>query len=202
MVVIIDDRGDVWEYSPNLVRVVACEFRFSLSSSLLTVLFIVEFFVGTGDINSSFLPKRQSAAVEQISTEPSEEADKGENSPEKEDGAQVPEDIDERKSQQIAEVAKQLEERPLAKAQEQLEERQHAPTSSDSPSDKEKMKSPNEVPIIDVKPVLNENDRELDRVESLLCETHKRFYERHDARLQGRALSPPDVSVRPFTLYI
>jgi RNA polymerase II subunit A-like phosphatase len=167
------------------------------------MLFIVEFFVGTGDINSSFLPKRQPAAVEQISTEPSEEADKGENPLEKkEDGAQDLEDIDERKSQQIAEVAKQLEERPLAKAQEQLEERQHTPTSSDSPSDKGKMKSPNEVPIIDAKPVLNENDRELDRVESLLCETHKRFYERHDARLQGRALSPPDVSVRPFTIYI
>lgn len=26
MVVIIDDRGDVWEYSPNLVSVVPCQF--------------------------------------------------------------------------------------------------------------------------------------------------------------------------------
>lgn len=42
MVVIIDDRGDVWSWSPNLVKVPA-----------------YDFFVGVGDINSSFLPKRQ-----------------------------------------------------------------------------------------------------------------------------------------------
>ena len=41
MVVIIDDRGDVWQWSPNLVKVSA-----------------YDFFVGIGDINSSFLPKR------------------------------------------------------------------------------------------------------------------------------------------------
>lgn len=41
MVVIIDDRGDVWHWSPNLVKVTP-----------------YDFFVGIGDINSSFLPKR------------------------------------------------------------------------------------------------------------------------------------------------
>lgn len=41
MVVIIDDRGDVWSWSPNLVKVKP-----------------YEFFVGIGDINGSFLPKR------------------------------------------------------------------------------------------------------------------------------------------------
>lgn len=41
MVVIIDDRGDVWKWSPNLVKVSP-----------------YDFFVGIGDINSSFLPKR------------------------------------------------------------------------------------------------------------------------------------------------
>ena len=41
MVVIIDDRGDVWNWSANLLRVTP-----------------FEFFVGIGDINSSFLPKR------------------------------------------------------------------------------------------------------------------------------------------------
>ncbi|KAH9812324.1 hypothetical protein DFH28DRAFT_899239 [Melampsora americana] len=39
MVVIIDDRGDVWEYSPNLVSVVP-----------------YNFFIGIGDINGAFLP--------------------------------------------------------------------------------------------------------------------------------------------------
>jgi RNA polymerase II subunit A-like phosphatase len=41
MVVIIDDRGDVWNWSPNLIKVNA-----------------YDFFVGVGDINSSFLPKQ------------------------------------------------------------------------------------------------------------------------------------------------
>lgn len=42
MVVIIDDRGDVWKWSDNLVKVAP-----------------FDFFVGIGDINSSFLPKKQ-----------------------------------------------------------------------------------------------------------------------------------------------
>ncbi|CAK4032178.1 RNA polymerase II subunit A C-terminal domain phosphatase [Lecanosticta acicola] len=41
MVIIIDDRADVWHWIPNLVKVN-----------------VYEFFVGIGDINSSFLPKR------------------------------------------------------------------------------------------------------------------------------------------------
>lgn len=42
MVVIIDDRGDVWKYSENLIKVR-----------------VYEFFVGIGDINATFLPKKQ-----------------------------------------------------------------------------------------------------------------------------------------------
>jgi RNA polymerase II subunit A-like phosphatase len=42
MVVIIDDRADVWQYSPHLVRVP-----------------VFNFFPGAGDINASFLPKQQ-----------------------------------------------------------------------------------------------------------------------------------------------
>ena len=42
MVVIIDDRGDVWKWNANLVRVIP-----------------FDFFIGIGDINSSFLPKKQ-----------------------------------------------------------------------------------------------------------------------------------------------
>lgn len=42
MVVIIDDRGDVWNWSPNLIKVVP-----------------YDFFLGIGDINSSFLPRQQ-----------------------------------------------------------------------------------------------------------------------------------------------
>ncbi|KAM0746406.1 hypothetical protein T439DRAFT_329851 [Meredithblackwellia eburnea MCA 4105] len=45
MVVIIDDRADVWDGSPNLVKVVP-----------------YEFFVGIGDINAAFLPKKKELA--------------------------------------------------------------------------------------------------------------------------------------------
>lgn len=41
MVAVIDDRGDVWRWSSNLIKVVP-----------------YNFFVGIGDINSSFLPQR------------------------------------------------------------------------------------------------------------------------------------------------
>ena len=41
MVAVIDDRGDVWGWQPNLVKVMP-----------------YDFFVGIGDINSSFLPKQ------------------------------------------------------------------------------------------------------------------------------------------------
>jgi RNA polymerase II subunit A-like phosphatase len=57
MVVIIDDRADVWEWSPNLIKVVPCMFiRFA---SFMVVLSNIsdDFFVGIGDINSTFLPK-------------------------------------------------------------------------------------------------------------------------------------------------
>ncbi|KAG0671166.1 Carboxy-terminal domain (CTD) phosphatase [Maudiozyma exigua] len=47
MVVIIDDRGDVWNWSPNLIKVIP-----------------YNFFVGVGDINSNFLPKQQSTMLQ------------------------------------------------------------------------------------------------------------------------------------------
>jgi RNA polymerase II subunit A-like phosphatase len=46
MVVIIDDRGDVWKWNDNLVKVRP-----------------YDFFVGIGDINSMFLPKKQDFPV-------------------------------------------------------------------------------------------------------------------------------------------
>lgn len=46
MVVIIDDRGDVWNWNNNLIKVTP-----------------YDFFVGIGDINSSFLPKKPGADI-------------------------------------------------------------------------------------------------------------------------------------------
>jgi RNA polymerase II subunit A-like phosphatase len=59
MVVIIDDRADVWEWSPNLIKVVPCPFIRCLPTLSMVVLtcLLDDFFVGIGDINSTFLPK-------------------------------------------------------------------------------------------------------------------------------------------------
>ncbi|AET39639.1 protein serine/threonine phosphatase Ecym_4610 [Eremothecium cymbalariae DBVPG len=46
MVVIIDDRGDVWNWCENLIKVVP-----------------YDFFVGIGDINSNFLPRQQNSML-------------------------------------------------------------------------------------------------------------------------------------------
>lgn len=47
MVVVIDDRGDVWNWCPNLIQIVP-----------------YNFFVGVGDINSNFLPKQQATMMQ------------------------------------------------------------------------------------------------------------------------------------------
>ncbi|CAH00236.1 protein serine/threonine phosphatase [Kluyveromyces lactis] len=46
MVVVIDDRGDVWNWFENLIKVVP-----------------YSFFVGIGDINSNFLPRQQNSVL-------------------------------------------------------------------------------------------------------------------------------------------
>ncbi|KAF3907066.1 hypothetical protein ABW21_db0200638 [Orbilia brochopaga] len=70
MVVIIDDRGDVWKWSDNLIKVTP-----------------YDFFVGIGDINSSFLPKRhdyqlaQQAAQQQTATAATNDVAKADDLP-------------------------------------------------------------------------------------------------------------------------
>jgi RNA polymerase II subunit A C-terminal domain phosphatase len=75
MVVIIDDRGDVWKWNANLIRVTP-----------------FDFFVGIGDINSSFLPKKQEiqAVPKQDKPEdgqPEQNATKGEGKSKQEEEA-------------------------------------------------------------------------------------------------------------------
>ncbi|KAG5652920.1 hypothetical protein H0H81_003063 [Sphagnurus paluster] len=60
MVVIIDDRADVWEWSPNLVKVIPCSCHPIHLTSLNQPYASDDFFVGIGDINSTFLPKLES----------------------------------------------------------------------------------------------------------------------------------------------
>ena len=147
MVVIIDDRADVWKWSPNLVKVTP-----------------YNFFLGTGDINSTFLPKKPkpgpklaasiaSAAASKQNQGLSEGADTNEPQPKTNGDAahssEAPpseesespsnsdvspleqlvamgggDDADTRQAQTVAHdeaLAAQLEEKPLLQKQKQLE---------------------------------------------------------------------------------
>lgn len=76
MVVVIDDRADVWQYSPNLVKVHPCKCRghalpvveyhvecqlgpaWLITNLSFDTVTIDEYFVGAGDINAGHLPKQ------------------------------------------------------------------------------------------------------------------------------------------------
>ncbi|TFK41987.1 hypothetical protein BDQ12DRAFT_677487 [Crucibulum laeve] len=183
MVVIIDDRADVWEWSPNLLKVVP-----------------YDFFVGIGDINSSFLPKIQPMTVS--STVPKPVPDKPSTSSEK----STPEEIEAAEkvatamlTQNNAALEAQLEQRPLAKKQEELqiaegEKVQHEkekertqtpeqPPETSSDENKEETASPSPKPEkVARKALLKNDDYELDRVGKLLDEVHRRFFKAYEER--------------------
>lgn len=130
MVVIIDDRGDVWNWSEHLVKVVP-----------------FDFFVGIGDINSNFLPRQKSLlgpskrrlSIDELEEKMIQETEKRGES--KETG-ELKKKIDEitdntkddiisedqsaeiiaaRSSEREASLEAQTEERPLAKLQKDLD---------------------------------------------------------------------------------
>lgn len=180
MVVIIDDRADVWEWSPNLIKVIP-----------------YDFFVGIGDINSAFLPKVELLApavpspslakppsppvsdTEASSLEPStpEEREKAEM----ESKAML--------TQNSMALEAQVEERPLAKKQEALLESDGTgsttPPGDPSPkhpkSDMKAAESP-KVEKVQRKALLKNDDVELQRVGYLLGEVHRRFFSSYDNR--------------------
>lgn len=65
MVVVIDDRADVWSWSPNLIKVHPCKYldhvkqitKIIYLTFLKKFFFTDDFFVGIGDINDTYLPK-------------------------------------------------------------------------------------------------------------------------------------------------
>ncbi|ESK92148.1 rna polymerase ii ctd phosphatase [Moniliophthora roreri MCA 2997] len=193
MVVIIDDRADVWEWSPNLIKVIP-----------------YDFFVGIGDINSAFLPKLEplTAATSPPSTPSSTSTTSTKV------GGLTPEPVGEPpdESPQTSKEAMitrnslaleaQVEERPLAKRQEALQDpskgSQPKPndqavadpsstTSSGAEGNKEQVESaaeakPEKIPR---KALLKNDDTELDRINKLLNEIHERFFTEYDARAEN-----------------
>ncbi|KAI0673709.1 hypothetical protein C8Q78DRAFT_1076690 [Trametes maxima] len=202
MVVIIDDRADVWEWSPNLVKVIP-----------------YDFFVGIGDINSAFLPKLEPlaspvtpppppvtanpAAPDALETEAAEEAEEDDDGDDDEFGEDLIEPADEASSStqepSLAEIEKneilsrntqaleaQVEERPLAKKQEELQETVAAgpvtapstesiPTTNGTAAVSGAEPQPKkERPVR--KALLRDDDVELFRVQGILELVHERFY--------------------------
>ena len=203
MVVIIDDRADVWPKNrPNLIKVVP-----------------YDFFLGIGDINSSFLPKReelpkitplkrrpsdktegkgseQANNVEKATGEASTSKDttpadgeiKKLGSPE-DDGTRVSAleelvrmgggDDQARRQEQVAEQAKFLEkqitERPLLHLQEQLDQEDYKDATSDETKNGDTAHEHHKHNL------LKDDDVELMYLGKHLSQLHKAFYDEYDS---------------------
>lgn len=207
MVAIIDDRGDVWQWSPNLIKVVQ-----------------YDFFVGIGDINSSFLPKveklqREAKEVqvkkdtettaETTVVSPETEATSEEaSSTEQKDAEQATEDsegisaleqqlvamaggdnpklLEEQTSEVDQTIEKQREDRPLLKQQERVdkvdEELSKTQTNGTDSSEDEtpEQQKPRHA-------LLHDNDVELEHLERNLSKVHRAFFEEYERKLLGSA---------------
>ncbi|KAJ6623178.1 hypothetical protein B0H10DRAFT_2011552 [Mycena sp. CBHHK59/15] len=194
MVVIIDDRADVWEWSPNLIKVVP-----------------YDFFVGIGDINSAFLPKIEPLAPTVPPPAPLPSGSKestltaaSSDPPPSSDPAQVTPSLPQPVSpleaaraeltekamltQNSIALEAQVEERPLAKKQEELQvasdEASAAPGAAGSAGESEAAASETEKPGSKTpapekphrKALLKNDDNELQRLGKLLDEVHRRFF--------------------------
>ena len=212
MVVIIDDRGDVWKWSPNLIKVTP-----------------YDFFVGIGDINSSFLPKKPAPKPSQKATAiaaPKADNDQAEGGTEEQPlpkmngrssqeldtpsfiDSEVPVASDTSALEQLVAMgggddpltrqaqttrqgealAAQLEDRPLLQKQKQLEAEDAATESTPAKEDGD---SGNASPSSDDssdsdKPkhnLLQDHDRELFQLEESLHKVHSEFYDIYYRRL-------------------
>ncbi|KAK2737300.1 Carboxy-terminal domain (CTD) phosphatase [Myotisia sp. PD_48] len=182
MVVIMDDRGDVWKWSENLIKVSP-----------------YDFFVGIGDINSSFLPKKQDLKAKPKnkkaeSQKPEINGSKpemGTNTSESEvstlqqletmAGGDNPLLLQEQATQQEEVIAHQVEERPLLQKQKLLDAEDEAAEmqgveNGDSSSDE------SQDSIRHRHHLLEDNDTELSRLQERLQLIHERFFEEYNLK--------------------
>ncbi|KAJ9193788.1 hypothetical protein DTO164E3_7717 [Paecilomyces variotii] len=191
MVVIIDDRGDVWKWNPNLIKVLP-----------------YDFFVGIGDINSSFLPKKQElaptdraaakAAKEQLEISIRERPIPPVNGTKKDEpgqevsaleqlvtmgGGDNPALLQEQTTEQEETIMHQVEDRPLLQKQKELDAEDDAAEAQTS-ADSDSSESMDETPDI-TKPrnhLLEDNDTELYHLQDRLETVHRKFFEEYDRR--------------------
>ncbi|PYI10145.1 hypothetical protein BO78DRAFT_394237 [Aspergillus sclerotiicarbonarius CBS 121057] len=197
MVVIIDDRGDVWRWSPNLIKVSP-----------------YDFFVGIGDINSSFLPKKQELGP------PSKPGDKPAPKPSKgaleehhvngataktEEQSEVstleqlvtmgggdnPRLLQEQSDAQEETIMHQVEDRPLLQKQRELDAEDDAADSSDTSSSMDDSQDLSK----HRHHLLEDNDRELFDLEVRLEQVHRNFFDEYDRR-RSRALGGRVAALR------
>ena len=215
MVVIIDDRGDVWNWNENLIKVTP-----------------YDFFVGIGDINSSFLPKKPGANLS-FNAEPVASSDPQPGSPGKGVGGEErdvelhgdaskqvggslalpavsttsgvsaleqlvsmgggddPLTLQAQTSRQLETVAAQLQERPLLQKQKQLEAEDAAAEASVQSGENESSSGSSDAPS-DSDPtrhkLLQDRDQELIHLEQALRKVHTAYFDTyapHRANVQG-----------------
>lgn len=178
MVVIIDDRGDVWRWIPNLIKVSP-----------------YDFFVGIGDINSSFLPKKQELkAAEKLATKQAKEKKEAEHgvngAPPKAEGGEVsaleqlvsmgggsnPRLLQEQSDAQEETIMHQVEDRPLLQKQKELDAEEDVAESSDSTSSMDESQDS----LKQRHHLLEDHDRELFQLQDRLEQVHMRFFDEYD----------------------
>lgn len=147
--------------------------------------------MGTGDINSATLKEQEKGIPGLPVVVPPEEvpeSDKSAKPTSDLDNAEDNESIQQRKEAQDLETEKELKARPLAKALDDVS------TAETSRRDSRINDIHDRIRTI----ILNNDDNELDIIESLLTEVHTRFYEEYDAWRASRRVPLPDVSVCDF----
>ena len=166
MVAIIDDRSDVWPRNrPNLIKVSP-----------------YEFFKGIGDINSSFLPKRQDLLT---SDTPANGVSKEKKKVVIKDGANKTavagaDDTKRQVEEQERAFEKQINDRPLQLLQEKLdredEEAEKATVHSEDGSESRSSSPPSQRHR-----ALQDDDNELEFLEQHLATLHQTYYSEYDS---------------------
>ncbi|KAH9486412.1 RNA polymerase II subunit A C-terminal domain phosphatase [Psilocybe cubensis] len=169
-----------------------------------------DFFVGIGDINSSFLPKIEpltpvlnvpqatpTASINGSSTSPIPNNNANPVTPDVPTTVAADGEISELENamftQNNAALDAQLEERPLAKKEKELQEHEiqeqqaaeKTPTPPETPASVEKLPTPTPSPKpekMHKKALLKNDDYELERIGKLLNEVHTRFFTAYDTR--------------------
>lgn len=181
MVVIIDDRSDVWPMNrPNLIKVVP-----------------YDFFKGIGDINSSFLPKRQDILpAPPKSNGASSEAKNGKAESSEANSKASPLDelarmgggddasLEDQAAEQEKTLEKQLTDRPLLHMQEELDKEDERSAQDDTGGDESS-------PSHSRHNLLSDDDEELVALQDHLNDIHTAFYDTYDRRRDERRQSEP-----------